>query len=128
MFNITSGNIQENVLYLVYGTQSVLYNGTTYAVGQTFRGISSITTFTFSGLGTQLVYEVTELKGANITFDENTLDNPVSSDITKLSGFAIEYQQNTNDITFNDITTLKGFAMELLDFPFYSFLINETRL
>lgn len=128
MYNITSGNILRDILYLVYGTQSVIYNGTTYVAGQTFRGVSSITAFTFSGTGTQLVYEVMELKGANIIFDENTLDNPISSDITKLSDFAIEYQQNTNDITFNDITTLKGFAIELLDFPFYSFEVTETRI
>jgi len=128
MFNITSGNILRNVLYLVYGTQNVIYNGATYITGQTFRGIPSITTFTFSGSGTQLLYEVTELRGANIIFDENALDSSLFSDITKHSGFAIEYQQNTNDIAFNDITTLKGFAIELLDFPFYSFFINETNL
>ena len=60
MLNITSGNIKAGVLYLVYGTQSVIYNGSIYSNGQVFRGISSITTFTFSGSGTQLVYEIQE--------------------------------------------------------------------
>lgn len=128
MFNITSGNIRDGVLYLVYGAQSVTYNGSTYVTGQTFRGILSIENFTFAGTGTQLVYEILELRGALIIYDENFSDLPDFADVTLLSGFTIEYQQNENDLIFNDITTLKGFAIELLDFPFYSFMINETRL
>jgi hypothetical protein len=69
-----------------------------------------------------------ELRGALIIYDENFSDLPDFADVTLLSGFTIEYQQNANDLIFNDITTLKGFAIELLDFPFYSFMINETRL
>ena len=115
-------------MYQVYGVQSVTYNGITYSTGQTFRGIISVTTFTFSGTGTQLVYEVLELAASAIIFDENSLDDPVFTDTTQLSGFAIEFQQNANDIVFDDITTLKGFAIELLDYPFYSLAITEQRL
>lgn len=128
MYNISSGYILENVLYIVYGSQSVTYNAVTYTTGQTFRGIRSITAFTFSGTGTQLVYELSELRGSTIAFDENAIDSSLFSDTTKISGTAIEYQQNANDIVFTDITVLKGFTMELLDYPFYSFLITETRL
>lgn len=128
MFNIVSGNIKAGVLYLVYGAQSVTYNGTTYTTGQSFRGVLAVTTYTFSGSGTQLVYELVEERGASISYEENALDNPVFSDTTKFSGFAIEYQQNANDIVFNDVTALKGFAMELLDYPFYCFAITETRI
>jgi len=128
MYNISSGNIQVGILYLVYGTQSVTYNGTTYTTGQSFRGVATVSTFTFSGTGTQFVSEILELQGSAIIFDENALDKPIFLSTTNLNGFAIEYQQNANDIIFNDITTIKGFAMELLDYPFYSFAITETRL
>lgn len=128
MFNIVSGKIQQGVLYLVYGAQSVTYNGTTYTTGQYFRGVLGISTFTFSGSGTQLVYETFEIRGSNIEYVEDSTDKPVFADTTKLIGFAIEYMQGANDITFNDITVLNGFAIELLDYPFYSFAITESRL
>lgn len=128
MFNITSGNIKWGVLYLVYSTQSVTYNGATYSAGQTFRGVGSVTTFTFSGTGTQFVYEVQEFAASSLIFDENSLDSPAFPDVTKFSGFAIEYKQNANDIIFDDSTILKAFAIELLDYPFYSFAISEIRL
>lgn len=128
MLNISSGQILNGILYLVYGTQSVTYNGTIYTTGQIFKGIISVTTFTFSGSGTQIVYEVSEFAGAGIVYDENMLDSSFFSDKTKLDGFAIEYQQNANDILFNETTILKGFSIELIDFPFYSFAITETRL
>jgi len=128
MFNIVSGKIQQGILYLVYGAQSVIYNGTTYTTGQYFRGVIGVTTFTFSGSGTQLVYEAFELMGCSIDYVEDATDKPLFADVTKLSGFAIEYMQGANDITFNDVTVLNGFALELLDYPFYSFAITEQRL
>ena len=128
MYNISSGNILGGVLYIVWGTNSVIYNGTTYMSGQVFRGVPSITNFTFSGSGTQLVYEVLELQGAALEFSENGLDQPIYSTTTTLNGFAIEYVQNANDISFNDKTILNAFSMELLDYPFYSFQITEKRL
>lgn len=128
MFNIVSGKIQQGVLYLVYGAQSVTYNGTTYTTGQYFRGVLGITTYTFSGSGTQLVYETFEARGCVIEYIEDFSDLPVFVDATKLSGFAIEYTQGANDIAFNDETVLNGFTMELLDYPFYSFAITEIRL
>lgn len=128
MFNIDSGKIQQGILYLVYGTQSVTYNGTTYTTGQYFRGILGVTTYMFLGSGTQLVYETLEARGCAIEYIEDFSDLPVFSDATTFNGFAIEYMQGANDIDFNDVTALKGFAMELLDYPFYSFAITETRL
>jgi len=128
MYNITNGYLEADILYIVYGAQSLTYNGTTYNTGQTFKGVAGIPDFTFLGTGTQLVYEVLELDGAAIEYTENALDAPISSDTTMLYGFAIEYMQNANDIVFNDVTVLNGFAMELLDYPFYSFTITERRL
>jgi len=128
MYNIASGYIEQGVLYIVYGTQNVTYNGITYTNGQTFRGIAGVAAFTFSSIGTQLVYEVLELDGADIEYAENALDAPIFPDATMLNGFAIEYMQNANDIVFIDVTVLNGFAMELLDYPFYSFAIIETRI
>ena len=128
MFNIVSGKIQQEVLYLVYGTQSVTYNGMTYTTGQYFRGVLGITTYAFSGSGTLLVYETFEARGCVIEYIEDFSDLPVFVDATKLSGFSIEYTQGANDIAFNDETVLNGFTMELLDYPLYSFAITEIRL
>jgi hypothetical protein len=128
MFNITSGNIQSDRLYLVYGSQNVTYNDITYSSGQQFRGVADLTTYSFSGSGTQLVYEVLEEQGVAIVYEENLLDNPIFPDTTLLIGFAIEFQQNANDIGFNDVTLLNSFAIELIDFPFYSFAVTEIRL
>jgi len=125
MFNITSGNIVAGVLYTVYGAQSVVYNGTTYTTGQRFRGVLGVTTFTFSGTGTQLVYEVLEFTGFAIELTEASLDLPVFTDATLLNGFALEFAQNANDISFNDTTQIAGFSLELIDYPFYSFEIAE---
>jgi len=128
MYNITNGNILRDISYVVYGTQSVTYNGVTYTSGQIFRGVSNITTFTFSGSGTQLIYEILELRGGTLEFTENELDNPTFLSTTILSGFTIECFQNGGDISFNDVTVLDGFSLELLDYPFYSFSITEKRL
>lgn len=128
MFNIVSGKIQQGVLYLVYGMQSVTYNGTTYTTGQYFRGVIGVTTYTFSGSGTQSVYETFEAMGFAIEYVEDFSDLPVFADATKLSAFAIEYTQSSIDIAYNDVTILNGFTIELLDYPFYSFAITETRL
>ncbi len=113
-------------MYLIYGTQSVTYNAITYTTGQQFRGISGVATFTFSGSGTQLVYESMEIKGAAITYNENALDTSVFTENIILSGATIEFLQNANDIHFNDATIMNGFAIELIDYPFYSFQINCT--
>ena len=128
MYNIASGYIEQGILYTVFGAQSVTYNGTTYITGQAFRGVVSVTTYSLSGTGTQLVYENLELDGAYIEYTENELDAPIFPATTMLNGFVIEYMQNANDIIFKDVTVLNGFAMELLDYPFYSFAIVETRL
>ena len=128
MINIISGKIQPGVLYFVYGAQSVTYNGTTYTTGQYFRGVIGVSTFTFSGSGTQLIYEVLELSGCAIEYVEDATDKPVFADATSLIEFAIEYMQGANDINFNDVTVLNGYAIELLDYPFYSFAIIEIRL
>jgi hypothetical protein len=125
MYNIASGYIEDGVLYTVFGGQSVTYNGTTYNTGQSFRGVAGVYSFTFSGTGTQLVYELLEFKGAAIHFHENSLDLPVFPDPTVFKGFGIEYMQNANDILYNEITNLNGFAMEILDYPFYGFQITK---
>lgn len=128
-FNVTSGNIQANVLYIVIGAQSVTYNSITYTTGQTFRGINGITTYTLSGgIGSVELDEVLELFGNRISFKENSIDQPVNTDITMLNGFSIEFDLNDAEKIVNEVTTLKGFGIELLDYPFYAFEITETRL
>lgn len=127
MFNITSGNIIAGFLYTVAGAQSVVYNGTTYTTGQKFRGVLGILTFTYSGTGTQLLYEVNELQGFAVEFFNIQSDYPTFPETTLYNGFAIEFTQNASDILFNDTTNILGFALELIDYPFYSFEIIETR-
>jgi hypothetical protein len=128
MFNINSGEIESGVLYVVYGGQNVTYNGIVYETGQQFRGINGVANFDFSGSGTQLVYEVAELRGAALLFDQNALDEPVFAEQAIFNGGAIEFDQTENDKIVNETTIAQGFAIELKVDPGYSFMINETRL
>lgn len=126
--NISSGEIQANVLYKVVGAQSVIYNTITYTTGQVFRGVAGVTIFSYLGSGTQAVNEVPELQAGAISFAVNGLDQPVFSEVTKISGMALEFELTSAEKVFNEVTTIKGFAVELIDYPFYSFMITETRL
>jgi hypothetical protein len=147
--NITSGAVATGVLYLVSGTQSVTYSGVTYLPGQSFRGLSGIRAFTYSGTGTQLVYEVFEIRGEAVEFAVNSSGDNSSGNIMLLSGsieyaqsgadratedtmrvpgFSIEYLHSGKDFIVPDTTAWKGFALELLDYPLYAFEITETRL
>jgi hypothetical protein len=128
MYNINSGEIQDGVLYLVYGTQSVLYNGNTYASGQYFRGVTGVTDFSFSGDGTQLVYETLEFKGGALEFITDGQDLPVFGDQTVINGAALEFEQTAADAIFNDATSLDGASVEMMESAGYSFMITETRL
>lgn len=46
---ITSGQVLEDELYLVTGTDTITYNSTTYNPGDTFSGVTGVTTFTKNG-------------------------------------------------------------------------------
>lgn len=128
MYNISSGEIEVGVLYLVYGNQSVVYNGITYSSGQYFRGVGGVADFTFSGDGTQLVYETLELKGGAIEFLPDGQDLPVFWDQTVINGAALEFEQTAADAIFNDATSLDGASVEVMESAGYSFMITETRL
>lgn len=127
MYNVPSGEIQQGVLYTVAGTKSVVYNGITYATGVNFRGVVGITTFTFSGAGTELLYEETELKAGSLTFELSYPDIAFPSLTTVLSGTAIEFDLTQEEKVVQELTRLTGMAIELIDYPFYSFVINEER-
>ena len=128
MYNISSGEIEVGVLYLVYGTESVLYNGNTYASGQYFRGIIGVADFIFSGDGTQLVYETLELRGGALEFIPVGHDLTVFGDLTVISGATLEFEQTAADAIFNDATSLDGASVEMIESAGYSFMITETRL
>ncbi|MDB5011506.1 MAG: hypothetical protein JWQ06_2295 [Mucilaginibacter sp.] len=93
-----------------------------------FRGVPGITTFTYSGTGTQIVNEVTEFRGGGIELIENAVDIPAFADITLLKGIAVEFALNDAEKKVNEVTKITGFALELIDYPFYSFEIIEKRL
>lgn len=127
-YTVVTGEIFTGRLYLVTGTQSVTYNSVTYSTGQTFRAITGFKDFTYSGSGTQIVNEVEEIKGGAIECFETAIDVGVFNDVTNLLGMAIEFALNDAEKIVNEFTKIEGFSIELVDFPFYSFEITETRL
>lgn len=127
-YNVVSGDIVNGALYYVAGSQSVIYNSSTYTTGQQFRGVPGVRTFTYSGSGTQIVYEVSELRGAAIEFSEVSQDQPIYPETTIFKGFAVEFELNDDEKKVQETTRLTGFGVEFIDYPFYSFEITETRL
>jgi hypothetical protein len=117
-YTITSGQVQPGVLYLVNGQQSVVYNGTTYASGTTFRGVTGTSSFTYTGTGTQSVTEVLELYAAAISFVENALDLPHFNVTTQLNSFGVEFVQNKGDMKTTDTTQINCFSVEVMDYPY----------
>lgn len=126
-YNIVSGEIASGALYYVAGTQSVVYNTSTYTTGQFFRGVPGIRVFTYSGTGTQSVNEIPELRGLSIEYVEVSADEPVYPETTAFKGFAIEYELNNDEKIVLETTKLTGFGLEFIDYPFYAFEIAETR-
>lgn len=127
-YNVVSGEIQPNYLYRVVGGQSVVYNGITYNTNSTFIGVSGISSFTFTGSGTQIVNQLTELRGAGIELVNDSNDLPIFPETTVLRGFGVEFVQQGKDIVFNDTTTIMGFSIEFVDYPIYAFQIITRRL
>ncbi|WP_454801788.1 hypothetical protein [Mucilaginibacter phyllosphaerae] len=127
-YNITSGEICTDVLYYVAGEKSVIYNLKTYFSGEYFRGINNVTTFNYSGIGSQELYEVAEFKGFALEYIEGNYDQPIYPEVTNLLGGAIEFELTESEKKVNEVTVINAFALELIDSPFYSFEIIETRL
>jgi hypothetical protein len=127
-YTVISGEINSGVLYYVDGTQSISYNAATYNTGQFFRGVAGVRTFTYAGTGTKSAKEVFELNGGAIELIETTVDQPVYPELTKLTGMAIEMMQTDGEKIFNETTVIKGFTVELIDYPIFSISIHETRL
>lgn len=128
MFNVPSGQIQPGRLYLVAGEQSVIYEVYyTIAPGQTFRGVDGVKNFYFDGSGSALVYEVLEFKGGSLQFEENEADRTFELELTELKGMALELELTEEEKIVQETTIIKGMSLELIDFPFYSFVINELR-
>lgn len=126
MYNVPSGEIQNGILYLVAGEQSVNYNGDLYNTGERFRGVEE-TTFDYSGTGSQLLYEITELRGFAIEFLQSPGEAQFENETTQLNGFAIEFELNEAEKIVQELTEIKGFAIELIDFPIFAFQIIERR-
>lgn len=129
MYNISSGEIQEGVLYRVLGDQSVAYNGTTYHSGEAFRGFNGVIDFSFEGTGIQLIIEVLEIRSIAVEF-ETVMELPkFEGEGIEIKGMSLEFELNEAEkITPQAPTTLMGASIELIDYPYYAFQITETRL
>jgi hypothetical protein len=126
-YNIDSGKIQARVLYQVYGSSGTLtYAGTVYTPGETFRGIAG--TGTFSQTGDTVLQEVTELSGTGAAYVQDSADLPAFTEKAELRGAAIAFELSQEEQVVNETTRIQGFALELIDYPFFSFEITETRL
>jgi hypothetical protein len=129
-YPIVSGEVQPGVLYsIVASTPSngtVTYNGVTLAVGAMFRGVVGVASYTSSGVAT--VNEVLELIGGSVEISLNNIDIPNFEDTTRITGIGVEYELSQEEKVVQDVTEIKGFSIELIDYPFYSFEITETRL
>lgn len=127
-YSVITGEINYNVLYIVAGAKSVIYNSVTYLTGQQFRGVQGVRSFTYSGAGTQALYEVFELTASVIEYAESGSDLPVYADETLIRGFTIEYELTDAEKSVRETTKITGFSIELIDYPFYSFEIVETSI
>lgn len=126
---ILTGQIVPGFLYVVVGTKSILYNGNIYTNGQRFRGISGVAEFVYTGIGTSEVNEVSEIRGATAEMINTAIDHPISFlGETGITGIAIEMALNDDEKLVNEVTKISGMAAELIDYPFYTFEIIETRL
>jgi hypothetical protein len=121
--SIATGNIQIGILYTVF-VANITYNSTSVTPGNTFLGVFGINNFAGSGL----VYEVLELKGSAIEYLQNSEDLAFLNSITAIAGMSIEFALNESEKVVNDTTQILGMSIELIDYPFYSFSITETRL
>jgi hypothetical protein len=122
-YNVLTGDIIPFYLYVVAGGKSIIYDSVTYSTGQRFRGVQGVETFTYSGAGSQILNQVSELQSLSLEY----LDSPIFPESTTMKGFAVEYEINKAEYTVTDVTVIKGFALEMTDFPFYVFEITETR-
>lgn len=125
---VVSGEIQVGLLYYVTGDQSVVYNSTIHIPGQYFRGVSNINTFSYSGSGTQIVTEISELMAVSVELLQSPIEQPTFNDYITLRGGGIGYELNDDEKIINEVTAIKGFALELIDYPFFAFEIIEIRI
>ncbi|GAA4093106.1 hypothetical protein [Mucilaginibacter panaciglaebae] len=126
-YAIVSGEIESDKLYYVVDA-SVIYNSATYTIGQYFRGITGVNTFSYTGAGINDVNEVLEFLGAGVEYEANSTAVSISEKLTEIWGFNIEFVLTEAEKIIPETTKILGFAVELIDYPFYSFAITELRL
>lgn len=116
-YTVLTGEILSGHLYVNAGGQSVVYNSVTYTTGQTFRGVSSTATFTYSGTGSQIVNELSEFQAGAIEFIQSEQDRPINAfpdGSTVFNGSVVEFVQSLTDATTLDTTTIKGGTVEFV--------------
>lgn len=112
-FSVSSGGISEGVKYRVVGEQSVTYNSVLYTTGQIFTGVNGITTFAYSGTGTQIVNRVFELKSISVETPQKEPNSDVYTK-TKLAGISVAVVPVP---MFPDAIKLMGISIEVIDYP-----------
>lgn len=130
MYNVPTNAIEAFILYVNAGDQSVVYNSNTYTTGQTFTGVTGVTSFTYTGSGTQIVNEVEQLQGASVEQRILPIDaNPYPQTETFFGG-EIEFILNKNELIVNDSQILKGAEVEFtyLSNPFSSITTRRGQI
>lgn len=113
MYNVPTNAIVPYLLYVNAGEQDVVYNSETYTTGQTFEGVGGVSSFSYSGSGSQIVYEIEVLKGSSVEF--RTL--PTDADYSDAEEFIeadIEFLLNKNEQLVLDPQSLKGGGVEFV--------------
>lgn len=126
---IISGDIQEGFLYEVAGDKSVIYNEITYSSGNLFRGVLDVKDFAFTGSGSEIVEQVSEVAGISLEIVQTPGDaNSYNfDDETEIFGFSLQMELNEEEKIVQENTQILGFSLELRDFPFYAFEVSESQ-
>ena len=115
--DVATGSIEEDVVYVNYGYTTVTYDGNPYTDGQSFTGVSGVTTYTTAGSGvvfatqeleiwytrraTQMALESGDVASGMIA--EGTVY--VNSGYTKVTYNSIEYADGLAFVGVNGVTT-----------------------
>ncbi|QHS56057.1 hypothetical protein GWR56_11125 [Mucilaginibacter sp. 14171R-50] len=126
-YKVLSGELVLGVLYYISGSQSVIYDSSIYNSGLYFRA-GTLKTYSYTGVGSQEVNEVAEIRGLALEYFEIRSDQPNYNESTIFKGFSLEYDLNEAEKTVNETTKIQSCAIELTDYPFFALSITEKRL
>lgn len=125
LINIASGSIEEKACYLVAGSGSITYNSISYSVGQAFKGVSGITTYSIDS-GSPNVYQDFQSTGVEQEINQSGITPPIpffpkGSFIDSFFSNGVEQEFNQGNVipisgfpkgTFSDRFFAIGFSIE----------------